>query len=101
MTIRVGEWERGRRGDAESQVLTDNRPLSLSPTLPLFVKYPLRHRSGDCSPPRCSDVSFIVKHLPRAVDPETALHGKPYAPTQGGWPREIPQFRAADDEASA
>jgi hypothetical protein len=53
------------------------------------------------APPRCSDVSFIVKHSPRAVDPETALHGKLYAPTQGGWSREIPQFRAADDEASA
>ncbi len=62
---------------------------------------PLRHRSGEPSPPRCSDVSFIVKHLPCAVDPETALHGKPYAPTQGGWTRKIPQFRAADDEASA
>jgi hypothetical protein len=53
------------------------------------------------APPRCSDVSFIVKHLPRAVDPETALHSKPNAPTQGGWPREIPQFPATDDEASA
>jgi hypothetical protein len=53
------------------------------------------------APPRCSDVSFIVKHSLCAVDPETALHGKPFAPTQGGWSREIPQFHATDDEASA
>jgi hypothetical protein len=61
-------------------------PVSLSPTLPLLRKSaetPERRRA----PPRCSDVSFIVKHLPRAVDPETAMHGKPNAPTQGGWPR--------------
>src|SRR4051794_9214656 len=37
------------------------------------------------APPRCSDVSFIVKHLPRAVDPETALHGKRMLqPREGG-----------------
>src|SRR6476661_11071193 len=52
------------------------------------------------APLRCSDVSFIVKHLPRAADPE-AIARQAYAPTQGGWPHEIPQFRAADDEASA
>jgi hypothetical protein len=52
------------------------------------------------APLRCSDVSFIVKHLPRAADPE-AIARQAYAPTQGGWPHEIPQSRATDDEASA
>ena len=52
------------------------------------------------APLRCSDVSFIVKHLPRAADPE-AIAQQAYAPTQGGWPSEIPQSRRADDEASA
>jgi hypothetical protein len=68
--------------------------LSPGPLVSLSGLYPLRHRSGEPSPPRCSDVSFIVKHLPCAVDPETALHGKPYAPTQGGWTRESPATRA-------
>jgi hypothetical protein len=38
--------------------------------------------------------------LPRAADPE-AIAQQAYAPTQGGWPSEIPQSRRADDEASA
>src|SRR5262245_24846964 len=62
---------------------------------------PLSSRSGGKPPPRRSDIGFIVKHLPRAVDPETARHGKHNAPTQGGWPRETPQSHATDDETSA
>jgi len=52
----------------------------------ISAEQPERRRA----PPRCSDIGFIVKHLPRAVDPETALHGKPCAPTQGGWPTRNP-----------
>ena len=47
-------------------------PISPSPPLPCSAETPERRGA----PPRCSDVSFIVKHLPRAVDPETAVHGK-------------------------
>ena len=46
---------------------------------------PLSDRSGGKPPPRCSDIGFIVKHLPRAVDPETARHGKHMLqPREGG-----------------
>ena len=73
-----------------SQLTTDNGLPTCSAETPERRSAPLR----------CSDVSFIVKHLPRAADPE-AIARQAYAPTQGGWPHEIPQFRAADDEASA
>ena len=66
------------------------------PPLPCSAETPEQRNA----PLRCSDVSFIVKHLPRVADPE-AIARQAYAPTQGGWPHEIPQFREADDEASA
>ena len=93
--IGQGDEERGRQGD--SRIVR----FSLSPCLLVFFLKSAESPERRGAPPRCSDVSFIVKHSPCAVDPETALHGKPYAPTQGGWLREIPQFRASDDEASA
>ena len=74
--------------------------VSLSPTLSTCIQSAETPERRD-APPRCSDIGFIVKRSPCAVDPETALHRKLYAPTQGGWPHEIPQFRAANDEASA
>jgi hypothetical protein len=53
------------------------------------------------APPRCSDVSFIVKHLPGAVDPETALHGKRMLQPREGGQAKSRNFARADDEASA
>ncbi len=87
------DMETRRGGDKESLLLA---AISLSPCLRVS---PSSQKSAETperrpAPPRCSDIGFIVKHSPRAVDPETALPSEPYAPTQGGWPREIPQFRA-------
>jgi hypothetical protein len=46
---------------------------------------PLSNRSDGKPSPRRSDIGFIVKHLPLAVDPETACRGKHMLqPREGG-----------------
>ena len=87
-----------RGGGDKGGLFMNCSPLHWLPRSPVD---PLSDRSGGKPPPRRSDIGFIVKHLPRAVDPETARHGKHNAPTQGGWPRETPQSHATDDETSA
>jgi hypothetical protein len=67
---------------------------SLSPPSPIL---PFWHCSAETperrlAPPRCSDVSFIVKHLPRAVDPETALHSKRMLQPREGGPTKSRNF---------
>ena len=99
------EGEIGREGGGERRRCFETRAMCVSPHLLLSQPPPLLPCSAETpeqrdAPLRCSDVSFIVKHLPRAADPE-AIARQAYAPTQGGWPHEIPQSREADDEASA
>src|SRR6186997_1467377 len=96
----VGRGGEGREEDAKRHALSACLPISHSPSLPLFLPCSAETPERRSAPLRCSDVSFIVKHLLRAADTE-AIAQQAYAPTQGGWPHEIPQFRAADDEASA
>jgi hypothetical protein len=91
MKANDGEFVNGRQRRSHHELFTNA----------LADINPLSYRSGGKPPPRRSDIGFIVKHLPRAVDPETARHGKHNAPTQGGWPRETPQSHATDDETSA
>ncbi len=74
---------------------------SLSPCLPISVPSWSAETPERLAPLRCSDIGFIVKHLPSAVDPETALQGKRMLQPREGGRTKSRNLAQADDEASA
>src|SRR5262245_14394710 len=78
---RRGGWE---GGSAKKTAQLPNLPLSLSPNLPLSHRCSAETPERRHAPPRCSDVSFIVKHLPRRLT-QKPLHSKRMLqPREGG-----------------